>query len=156
MFGNTPIKETGPFKNKSNFCPNISDPLIQAFEKVVTRDLIQLETTNKPCWSNITKAENHALNTLAADTSIIIKEADKGGRIVILNKQDYMQEIHRQLTDTTFYEILPVNPSKHITLLIHTVVEEACTLGYITEQMAKFLIQKEPRISLFYLLPQDT
>lgn len=65
-----------------------------------------------------------------------------------------MQEVLRQLSDAEFYENVPNDPSKQIICLIHITVNEACMLGYISDQVAKFLIQKEPRTPLFYLLPK--
>lgn len=73
---------------------------------------------------------------------------------MILNRADYMSEIERQFTDINFYTVLSADPSKRITNLVHTVVQEALTLGYINDHIAKFLIQSEPRIPLFYLLPK--
>ena len=37
---------------------------------------------------------------------IVIKQADKGGNIVIMDKQDYLQEGQRQLSNNSHYELL--------------------------------------------------
>lgn len=50
--------------------------------------------------------EKTTLSTLKNNTDIIIKPADKGGAIVILNKTDYMNEANRQLNNAEHY--LPV------------------------------------------------
>lgn len=55
------------------------------FERMVTRDLEQLESTAGHRWHNTSHQE-------LATTSYVIKEADKGGATVILNTQDYLFE----------------------------------------------------------------
>ena len=42
---------------------------------------------------NITHNERFAIDSLAKDTSIVIKEADKGGGIVIVNKEFYKTKL---------------------------------------------------------------
>lgn len=41
----------------------------------------------------------------------MIRPADKGGGIVLLNKSDYMDEMHRILGDRETYIELPKNPT---------------------------------------------
>lgn len=38
--------------------------------------------------------EKSAINSLMQDTNIIIKNADKGGKVVIQNKKTYLEEAH--------------------------------------------------------------
>lgn len=54
-----------------------------------------MEGKTKWIWHNLSKEEKKALDELALDNNIVIKEADKGGGIVILKKSDYMLEIDR-------------------------------------------------------------
>ena len=68
---------------------------------------------------------------------IIIKPADKGGAIVILNKTDYIQEGLRQLNDRHFY--IPL--------------ENDLTLK-ITMENIEYLMPKCCRTQIFYLLPK--
>ncbi len=44
-----------------------------------------------------------ALKQLKENEDIIIRPADKGGTIVILNKTDYITEAEQQLADTRVY-----------------------------------------------------
>ena len=41
----------------------------------------------------------NTLNLLHDDTSIIIREADKGSVVVPLNREDYLREANNQLSD---------------------------------------------------------
>ena len=54
--------------------------------------------------SNLSQAEKEALSKLASNRNIIIKPADKGSGTVILNKNDYIFEANRQLSDCNFYQ----------------------------------------------------
>ena len=62
---------------------------------------------------NITCNERKALDNLTKDTSIVIKEADKGGRIVIMNKEFYKRKILEML-DESFYQQKPKYKRNHV------------------------------------------
>ena len=53
-----------------------------------------------PHNKNLSKAEYRAIKELSNNTNIIIKPADKGGAVVILDKKDYLAEGYKQLSDT--------------------------------------------------------
>lgn len=59
------------------------------------------KTTNK---NNLSSNERKALDSLTKDTSIVIKEADKGSGIVIMNSYYYEEKIKEMLNDKTFYK----------------------------------------------------
>ena len=52
-----------------------------------------------PYPQNLSKNERNALKELADNRDIIIKPADKGSAIVIMDTQDYIKEGDRQLSD---------------------------------------------------------
>ena len=54
--------------------------------------------------SNINNNERHSLNELAKDNSVTIKEAVKGGAIVLFNTRDYINSCENLLSDTTNYK----------------------------------------------------
>ena len=53
--------------------------------------------------SSININDNHSLNELAKDIIVTIKEADKGGAIVLFNTRDYINNCENHLPDTTNY-----------------------------------------------------
>lgn len=83
---------------KSTFTPMMNDPCINTFQKLISRDLALIANKRNRRWQNIPKEEINALRALGKDQHIIIKEADKGGAVAILNRTDYVQEIRRQLS----------------------------------------------------------
>lgn len=62
--------------------------------------------------SNLSRGEWGALKGLRADHSLIIKPADKGSLVVIMDREQYVREAIRQLEDREFYEELqePIFP----------------------------------------------
>ena len=56
---------------------------------------------------NISPAERRALKELQTNPKIVIKAADKGSAIVILNSDDYKREALRQLSVDKFYIKIP-------------------------------------------------
>ncbi|CAJ0931797.1 unnamed protein product [Ranitomeya imitator] len=67
---------------------------------------------------NLSAPDFQALQSLRNDKNIIIKPADKGGAIVVMNRLDYTKEIYRQLHDDTVYRLLPADPTTMVRDLI--------------------------------------
>ena len=63
----------------------------------------------KLSYSNLTKEERQAIYSLRDDTSIIIKEADKGSGIVVWDREDCLAEPRTQLKDKHVYQELKGN-----------------------------------------------
>lgn len=55
------------------------------FEELVLKDIKKLEMQHKRPFYNFSLNERRILNELVNDPTIIFKEADKGGALVILN-----------------------------------------------------------------------
>lgn len=90
-------KETRiPFLPKSKWEPK-SKNLPMEVGEIMKKDWETLKTydfntpTDQP---NLTKGEEEALKTLMSDSSIIIKPADKGNAIIIMNRNQYLKEVH--------------------------------------------------------------
>ena len=55
------------------------------------------------------------MKLLKQDTSIVIKPADKGTTVVVMNRQDYLTESYNQLGDEKFYRRVDEHPTlKHM------------------------------------------
>eukprot|EP00795_Rhopilema_esculentum_P015680 gene15680-biopygen5110 len=61
--------------------------------------------------SNLSSSELTALNNLKCDRNIVIKEADKGSAVVVLDRGDYLEEANRQLGDRQVDEEIEVDPT---------------------------------------------
>lgn len=153
MFGeNTETLEK--WHPKSTFNPTVIDSNISVFEDLVLRDINKLELQHKRPFYNFSVEDRKILNGLLQDPTIIFKEADKGGALVILNRDDYQKRIDEQLNDTHYYQKLSQDPTEHIKILIKIVVQEGLVFGYISDRTAKFLMCQNPKIPYFYGLPK--
>ena len=74
------------------------------------RSLRSLELKKTP--DNLDREERTAIKTLKQNKDIIIKPADKGAAIVVMDKTDYVGEAERQLANQVYYKRLeePVFP----------------------------------------------
>lgn len=104
---------------------------------------------------NLTKSEKSKLKELANRSDIVIKEADKGSAIVIMDKDRYIREALRQLEDPEYYRsiehpLFPDNANK--------IAEIMLTLrnkNFITKKEWEYLTPPvDPRPRIFYMLPK--
>ena len=58
-------------------------------------------------WNNLSRTEREALQNLRCDESIVIKIADKGGAIVVMNKTNYVKNVTEDLDDENYCRKLP-------------------------------------------------
>ena len=68
--------------------------------------------------NNLPPNEREALQSLKNRDDIIIKPADKGSAVVVMDKSDYLEEAERQLSDTRFYKKLTSDPTPKFSQLI--------------------------------------
>jgi len=139
-------------KNQTSFYPpkhrnNTLDQYIN-----VTRTLClqhsQMENDTK---HNISLKERKAIDLLAEDKSITIKEADKGGGIVIMNTDFYKRKLLAMLNDVEYYKQIPDNGSQITLSKIRNLLKEN---NKLTKQENDFLVKFEWKTSLFYGLPK--
>jgi hypothetical protein len=67
---------------------------------------------NTDTFDNLTPVEGTALQILRSNEDIIIKPADKGSAVVVMDKSAYIREAERQLCDDRFYNKLDKDPTK--------------------------------------------
>lgn len=90
MFGamEQPVSSEKNFKPPSSFVLTVFDLFMQVFENLVLLDVQKLECNKSYRQYNLSESEHAALRDLVSDDSIIFKEADKGGAVVVMNKVD--------------------------------------------------------------------
>ena len=90
------------FKPKNSWVPNTGDPVLRAFCFNVKKDLQELNP-KQPDRFNLGKKGIRAISDLKKNPNIVIKKADKGSSVVVMNKSDYIREAERQLSDRNYY-----------------------------------------------------
>ena len=106
-----------PFHTYSSWNP--PDPENLSLQKYLTdvyTDLSNLQY-DRPNTDNLSETEKVALKELDSNPDIVIKPADKGGKIVILDRDAYINEATRQLSNSKFYIELTYNPTLLLLLL---------------------------------------
>lgn len=140
-------------KKERSFNPN-KGPNLQ-LEKFIS-DIEETATNylpNKNLHSNLTLPQWQALKDLRNDKSIIIKPADKGGALVILNTNDYIEKCMAHLDDSSVYERLPTDPTQEVNNEIKNYIQRRRTIS-LPEDAHLRLVPKYPRTAEFYILPK--
>ena len=103
---------------------------------------------------NLTREERLALKDLTENTNIIIKPADKGSAVVIMNRIDYLKEGFRQLTDTKYYTRLENEPTLEYHNEVKNFVQDMWQNTEIDESVQTYLMRDTKKNPQFYLLPK--
>jgi hypothetical protein len=133
--------------------PPISIPGIDNFISRCKEEEKLLNFKTKSKTSNITLEEKNALSSLQVRKDIVIKRADKGGAVVVWQKELYIAEAERQLSDETFYEKKSEDCTKDINKMVEATIEEEIKEGRLPEEAVR-LVETNPRCGRFYLLPK--
>uniref|UniRef100_A0A671LQ20 Uncharacterized protein n=1 Tax=Sinocyclocheilus anshuiensis TaxID=1608454 RepID=A0A671LQ20_9TELE len=98
---------------------------------------------------NLTRVQREALSALINDPTLTTQQADKGGGIVVMNTNTYVEKIKGMLHDETFYKKLVFNPTEIPVLYtlpkIHKSLEDppmrpiVSGNGSLTETLSKFI-----------------
>ena len=97
------FKETSVFAPKSTWRPPKGHPNLEGFLNQIKKELFELAETSLG-YSNFSKEAWQAMRALANDRSIVIKKADKGSSVVVWDRNDYIAEAEKQLSDGNIYK----------------------------------------------------
>ncbi|CAN7947414.1 unnamed protein product, partial [Ixodes hexagonus] len=148
---------THPFRQSSSFTPFASkDVNLDVYVRAVQKDvLVQCKRKNSNAKaSNLQPDEKKSLEDLQQRDDIVIKPADKGGAIVIMDTTMYKTEALRQLNDTNFYTALPSNPTASYATTITRVLKRLRKDEKIDEHLLNFITPTDCKPGRFYLLPK--
>ena len=112
-----------------------------------------MRKTENKFWNNLDTNQRKALLDLANDASIIIKPADKGGAIVIMNSNDYSEACLNSPLNTDFYEELPNDANPEYKAKINDKIDDLLSKELINDFEASNLKQGS-RTPHFYGLPK--
>ena len=152
-----PPNPNEPFKHQKFKLPSpwIPPPVIN-LENFIFKNHRDLSETKLPKLrnQNITKEERHALNSLAKDTNIVIKPADKGGAVVVWDREKYIKEGLRQLSDSNFYTQTDTDLTLPHFKEVVTAVDDMHSYKEIDISCHKYLTYTPIRTAQFYMLPK--
>ncbi|XP_044135914.1 uncharacterized protein LOC122927779 [Bufo gargarizans] len=128
-------------------------PNIQLFFQAIVHEIQKLKPD---CLQgrNLNSLESDTIRKLQVNSTFVIKEADKGGNVVLWDMDLYIQEATRQLKNGAFYVPLPSDPTVVFKKKLDQLLKSARDMFIITKKEHQFLEVSEPIIPTFYMLPK--
>lgn len=155
-FKNSVHKDKRPFIGPSVWSPSFREiqPEIQDLIKKDKKDFkIFYNSFNET--PNLKTNEIHALFELKRLKNIIIKPADKGSAVVILDREQYIFEAKRQLSDQTYYKKLDKPIFMETIPIIDQILTKLKKQKFINAKQFQYLKGDiQPRERRFYILPK--
>ena len=136
------INSTDGFKHQElKLSSKFNPPKPSMLEHIqeILNDRILTHNPSKGRPRNLTNKEYHLLEELQKNNSIVIKKADKGSNIVIMDREFYVKEAMRQLTDKKFYKKCEKDLTMEHYSLVQELILEMFNKKIISEQTYKFL-----------------
>ena len=142
-------------KEQNNWRPSDLPPLANIYLNELSSTLLRCKAEkHSKNHFNLTNEEKKALVELKSNKSIVIKPADKGSGVVIMNTEDYISEADRQLTNQAHYRKLPSDPSINIRGVILSTLKHLVANNFIKESAIKWLLPETTQPARFYMLPK--
>ena len=154
-FRKSPKFQKPKFTHNSSWTPSDSSvhPAILETIEAINKEISELAIPKD--LPNLSSAELEALKNIKNNSNIVIKPADKGGCVVVMNRSSYINEGKRQLNDERYYKkiaepLFSDNASK-----IDDILWDLHQRHFISEKQFQYLKSPEsPRPRIFYLLPK--
>ncbi|CAJ0920678.1 unnamed protein product [Ranitomeya imitator] len=145
-------------RNRSTFIPPKSSHAVETFVNLLDRDVKKTLHDQRlgflPVRHNLDSLEKQALDSLSENKNIVIKPADKGGAIVVMDRSFYMTEVRRQLSDTSTYKMLQTDPTYAIQQKISRVLDKHLQMNTIDKKTKVYLTNNHPVTPVIYILPK--
>lgn len=142
----------------STFYPTQARSLaLESFQHVVQDALVELHhrpVANIDSRCNMNQAQQNALTQILKIDDLVIRQADKGGDVVALDKGLYIQQNINMLSDINTYRKLESDPTPIFKQKLEKLIFEGLSIGVITAKQAKYLLVENPRLPVFHSLPK--
>ena len=141
------------FVDKSSWKPNRVHQSLAILQRSFKLGLLNSKTKHarKP---NLTREQLSSLRELSDNPQIVIKNADKGSAVVVMNTTEYLREGYRQLSDTKFYTKLQYDPTDKIANSVTKTLVQMKHKGLISEKNFDHLNPDNYSEARFYMLPK--
>lgn len=138
-------------KNRSLFNPpQPANHQVEVFKQLVLKDLqtIPLKKSLNP------KHIQEGIKALENRKKIIIRTADKGGGVVIMDKTYYHSQLQTILNDKITYQHLKGDPTKRYREDLHNLVDFGYYMQVLTKKEKLYLCPSFNRIPTIYTVPK--
>ncbi|XP_045178135.2 uncharacterized protein LOC123538232 [Mercenaria mercenaria] len=130
-------------KKKSEFTPEPGrDKYLDAYIEEVKNAIVN--GIHDKCTSNLSKSERKAMKALLNDNNIIIRPADKGSGIVIVDAEDYIKKLEKEVKDNASYMKTDGGAQYRAEKEVKKITNKMCRDGLISKKLKDYLIQKHP------------
>ena len=102
------------FRSKSSFTPKCDrNETLNTYISTVTNVIIERcnQVTHQDFRINRSKEERTAIHTIEEKRNVVIKDADKGSAIVVMDRERYINEALRHLSDDKCYSRVHSDPT---------------------------------------------
>ncbi|XDV11124.1 hypothetical protein PO909_000146, partial [Leuciscus waleckii] len=147
--------QRAPFTVNSGWEPQ-DHQVTQTLQLIIKKDQKTMKGIKEVAEAgNLSQEEWRVLKGLREDNSIVIKPADKGSMVVVMDRWQYVREAMRQLEDPEFYEELTEPIYLESVERIKNELQILQKRGRLSEKQAKYIRGSDtPRERIFYLLPK--
>lgn len=129
---------------KSSWTPSEGrDKWLDQYIREVKDDVIS--GLRKNFKMNITTAEEEALRDLLSDSDIVIRPADKGSGIVILDSKHYVDEVKKEMRENGKYTEVSTDMTQKTANKIKKLADGMFKEGAINAETRKYLIPSDPK-----------
>lgn len=130
-------------KAKSAFTPKTGrDQWLDMYIELVKNDVIN--NIGRSGKLNTTRDERDAFFSLLQNPKIVIRPADKGSGIVILDKDDYLKKLHSEMEQSKSYEETDADMIDETMKRIRKLVNKMHKEGVISNELKQYLIPRYP------------
>jgi hypothetical protein len=156
-FTNSPNKNKDPpqrraFESNPDWWPKRLNPFITDFcYKLKT---LVFKYVRKPVRRNLTSAEIKAIRELKINPNIIIKKADKGGGIVVFDRDKYERQIYNMLEDINTYTRVERDDSHIVKADADKILRNLSDQKLLNTKQLRHLTKFTPVSPTFYGIPK--
>jgi hypothetical protein len=129
-----------------------------ANKRLLVTSILRVPYTVTPVKNkfNISLKQKTLLKALSENDNVVVSAADKGGAIVILDKDCYLREAYKQLNDPKYYRRVDKSNTTDNYDNILCILKDMLKLGQINQKQFAFLLRPPHKIKprCFYLLPK--
>ncbi|XP_052212044.1 uncharacterized protein LOC127831095 [Dreissena polymorpha] len=129
-----------PYRKKtpSTWTPKAGrDKWLDAYIKAVKDDIIK--GLKRRFQLNMSKSEEYALKELLNDDEIVIRPADKGSGIVVMDSTDYIQKLKGEISDSDTYAEVTDDKTKSVQNKVKKVVDNLYKKGSIDSDLRQYM-----------------
>ena len=146
-----PLYIDSGLKNRSLFNPqNSNNHYIEVFKQLVLKDIDELPQKKKVNPEFI----KEGIKTLEKNKDIIIRPADKGGGVVVMDKEFYLNQLTTLLSDSITYKRLGADPTEEYKSQLDSLIYWGYRTNALNAKEKAYLAPSVCRTPVIYTLPK--